>query len=329
MTEPEGSHRGPARRDDALARLPSGGLLRDGAAVDDRYLPRYRRIERALRERIAALRPGDSLPSDAMLSAEFGVSRMTARHAMQRLADEGLIRREPGRGSFVAEPPAHRRADSLLSFSKEMRRQGRLPSSRLVIRELRPPSPEEAALLRVDPGQAVVHLCRIRLADGEAIALETAILSPRCAEIVMAADLERGSLHEALGAAGLVPTRGHATLTAAAATRRDARLLGIRVGYPLLVERRLILDQAGAPLELTESRYPADRYALEVDFEVEGADVALPPPGRRPGPPEAAARRHPVPRTTGSPLADPSLPASPSRRTTPLAARQSGKGAEG
>ena len=108
------------------------------------YAPRYREIEAALRERIARLRPGQRLPSDADLCAEFGVSRMTARHAMSQLADEGLVRRDPGRGTFVAEPPTHRRANFLMTFSHEMRRQGRVPSSRIVERAcVRPPTASE------------------------------------------------------------------------------------------------------------------------------------------------------------------------------------------
>src|SRR6188472_1573851 len=86
-------------------------------------------------------RDGDALPSDAELCTEFGVSRMTARNAMQRLADEGLVMRVPGRGSFVAEPPTHRRADRLLTFSREMERRGRRPRSRVLNREIRPSTP--------------------------------------------------------------------------------------------------------------------------------------------------------------------------------------------
>ena len=102
-----------------------------------------------------------------------------------------------------------------------------------------------------------------------ALAVETAVLPGRCAHLVMAADLERGSLHEALVAGGFVPSRGHAVIIAEAATAADGQALHVTPGDPLLVERRVILDQHGAPLEATESRYPADRYALEVGFSVE------------------------------------------------------------
>jgi GntR family transcriptional regulator len=239
--------------------------------ITDLYLPRYREIEQSLRERIAGLQPGDPLPSDAALCWEFGVSRMTARNAVQRLAEEGLVSREPGRGTFVAVPPSHRRANSLMSFSDEMRRQGRRPHSRLLRRELRPAHPDEARDLRLRDGEPVVALVRIRMADDEAIALESVRLHGRCAAAVMHADLEGGSLHEALRAAGHVPARGRATITAATAGEEDARLLGVPRGSPLLAERRVIVDQRGRPLESTESRYPADRYALDVDFEVEAA----------------------------------------------------------
>ena len=228
------------------------------------YRPQYRRIEPTLRERIAGLRPGQRLPSDAELQAEFAVSRMTARNAMQRLADEGLVAREPGRGSFVAEPSAHRRSDRLMTFTREMRRRGLTPSSRLLARGTRPATALEAAALGLLAGATVVHLRRLRCAS---------VLTSACADAVMEADLEHGSLHETLSRAGFRLRRGTGTIGAAAASGEDARLLIVAVGSSLLVEQRVIADSQGRRIEATESRYPADRYALHVRFDVEEVDA--------------------------------------------------------
>jgi len=246
------------------------------------WLPHYRQIELALRDRLAAMRPGERLPSDEELCREFGVSRMTARNAMQRLADDGLVRRVPGRGTFAVSPPAHRYADRLMAFSHEMQRNGRTPSSRLLAREIRPATAAQARSLGLQPTEPIVLLRRLRLADDQPIAIETAILVHGTAGVVMAADLEHGSLHEALGRAGLILRSGQATITAEAATTDDVRLLGIDAGSPLLVERRVISDPHGRPLEATESRYPGGRYALSVRFDVTGPGASRLPPD--PGP---------------------------------------------
>jgi GntR family transcriptional regulator len=230
------------------------------------FVPRYYEIEQALRTRIAALEPHAALPSDSQLCAEFGVSRMTARGAVQRLVQEGLVYRVPGRGTFVAEAGAHRSAARILSFSDEMRRRGRVPSSRIVENRTRAATDEERERLGADE---VVVLRRVRVADDEPIALETAIFAAARVGGLLGGDLERASLFETLARAGVVPTAGRAAISAEAATAEDARLLDVRRGDPLLVERRLIRDQAGDPLEWTESRYVGSRYGLDVAFDVE------------------------------------------------------------
>ncbi|HTS15216.1 MAG TPA: GntR family transcriptional regulator [Candidatus Sulfotelmatobacter sp.] len=240
------------------------------------WTPRYRTIELALRARLPSMRPGDRLPSDTDLCREFGVSRMTARNAMQRLAEDGLVERIPGLGSFVTEAPSHRYADRLMAFTHEMRRLGRVPSSRLLTREIRSATDREASDLQIRPADPVVLVRRLRRVDGMPIAIETAVLARRTADVVMAADLEGGSLHEALARAGLHLRRGRATISAEAATTDDARLLEVGVGDALLVERRVIDDTHGRPVEATESRYPGGRYALDVRFEVDDGRAVVP-----------------------------------------------------
>lgn len=232
------------------------------------FTPRYFAIEQSLRDLIARSEPGDGLPSESDLCEQFDVSRMTARHAMQRLVQEGLIYRVPGRGSFVANPAVHRQATKLISFTEEMQRRGRVPSSTIVAFAARPPVAEERASLKLTDGTDIVEVHRTRLADGVALAHERAILSPACRG-VLEADIATTSLHQLLRELGFRPTRGRATLGAEPATEEDADLLGVQPGSPVLVERRLIFDQRDEPLEYTASRYAADRYRLEVAFDVE------------------------------------------------------------
>jgi GntR family transcriptional regulator len=179
---------------------------------------------------------------------------------------EGLVYREPGRGTFVAPASANRTASHILSFSDEMRRRGAVPSSRVIERTRRRATPDEARKLATDQ---VFVLRRVREADGEPVALETAVFPAELVGDLLDGDVEVASVFATLAGAGLVPTAGRAAISSEAASAEDAKLLGVKRGEPLLVERRLIHSDKGAPLELTESRYVGTRYGLDVDFDVE------------------------------------------------------------
>jgi GntR family transcriptional regulator len=226
---------------------------------------RYQEIERWLRRRVLRSSLGDPLPSEKELAAQFGVSRMTARQAVQNLAAEGLVQRRRGAGTFVAPRPIHRHEGSLMSFTEDMRRRGLKASSRLLEAGLRPATTADLEALRLPDGARVVAISRLRLADGVPLAIEHAALPADCAG-VLADDLETGSLHESLVAAGRKPALSRSWIRARIASAAEARLLEIPPRSALLVERRIIDDSQGRPLEHTETAYNAANYAIDAVF---------------------------------------------------------------
>jgi GntR family transcriptional regulator len=230
--------------------------------VSESIVPRYRQIADHLRALVESGRPGDRLPSDAELCAAFGVSRMTARQAVDQLLAEHLVVRHRGQGTFVAERPVARLLGSPLSFTASMRWRGRTASSRLLAAGLVAPEPADAAALRLAEDADVVLVERLRLADGVPMAIERAALIPELAPI-LERDLATGSLHMAMEQLGHRPTTSHAQVTARLADPREARLLGLDDVGVLLCERRVIEDQDGVPVEHTETRYAAERYVFE------------------------------------------------------------------
>lgn len=238
------------------------------APAVSRLTPRYLEIEQQLRSRIAALTPHDALPSDAELCEEFNVSRMTARQAVQRLVQDGLVYRQAGRGTFVAPSVVDRQIANLRGFSAEMKARGLIPTSIVVNATFGVGSTDQTTALRLPPHSRVVTIERVRLADVVPMAYERATLCARCAG-VLDADLVTGSLHAALLAQGVLPNSGESTVTAELANATDIEYLQVRRRSPLLVERRLIRDGNTTPIEWTESRYVPERYSLTAQFTVE------------------------------------------------------------
>jgi GntR family transcriptional regulator len=223
---------------------------------------RYEEIADYLRGVIAEAQPGDRLPSDAELCERFGVSRMTARHAVQVLLNERLLYRERGRGTFASARPIPRLLGSPLSFSESTRQRGKVPSSQIVFAGAARPNEDDIKALAIEADDLVGVLERIRYADGVPMAIERAVITPSCSGVVNAAG--EGSLHAALERLGRIPSRAQADVTARQATKLEHQQLRLAADDVVLCERRIIFDQNGLPLEHTETRYAAERYVFEV-----------------------------------------------------------------
>jgi GntR family transcriptional regulator len=231
--------------------------------LTDNNQARYEQIAAYLRDLLATASPGDRLPSDAELCERFGVSRMTARQAVQTLAAEHLVVRRRGAGTFVAPRRVPRLLGSPLSFTESMRRRGMVASSRLLQRGSVKPTLRESLALGLAPGEDAYLLERLRMADDVPMAIERAVMPVGLVE-GLGSDIETGSLHLAFERSGHIPTKAMAEVGARRATKRERDLLALTyTGGILLTETRVIWDQDNQPLERTITAYAADRYSFE------------------------------------------------------------------
>jgi len=238
-------------------------------------LPLHVQVTQALRDQIVrgAWKPGDRVPGDLELCSELGISRTTIRQALAEMAHEGWVVRERGRGTFVAPPKLTESAVERLSgFFEDMVALGYPPVSQVLHQEDRPADEQIAARLNVRPGTRIVEIERLRFVEDEPVVLTTTYLPQALAPGLATADLTRRSLYEYLETeCGLTLARGQRTIEAVAADARQARLLHIRKGAPLVYLQSVSYLADGRPIEYYRALHRGDRSRFEVEL-VRGRD---------------------------------------------------------
>jgi len=210
------------------------------------------------------LKPQQTLPPERDLAADFAVSRITVRKALDALVGEGLLTRRQGAGTFVAGR-VEKQFSKLSSFSEDMAARGRSVRSEWILRGQGAVSPDESLMLGLSPGSAVFRFNRIRYADDLPMALEYSAIPGFGLSGIDAVDT---SLYAALEAAGNRPVRALQRLRAVLFTAEQAALLGIEAGAPgLFIERRGFLDD-GRAIEATHSWYRGDAYDFVAELNI-------------------------------------------------------------
>ena len=254
--------------DDQLIRTnsPAGGPADVGVPEPQPAEPKYAAVAAALAERIrTGLAVHDALPTERQLQAEFGVSRDTVRRALARLAAAGRVYNVQGSGTYVADPSLIRKTLRLTGFSADMRERGMVPSSRPLDCRTEPCPAEPARALGIEAGNDVVLLRRLRLADGEPLALETARLLPDA--FGGTAPDPDGSLDAQLAATGHRIVRAVQSIRAVNLDPAQAHLLDQPVGAAALRVVRTGFTARGRAVEHTETLYRGDRYDYETTVE--------------------------------------------------------------
>ncbi len=236
-----------------------------GAQFVSKEIPLYYQLASLLREKIIAGRyaAGDRIPTEAVLVEEYGLSRITVRQALRSLQEEGLIRREPGRGTFVTDqqPVAGRLAldsgiDDLISM-------GFATSVILLDISDITATPEDVARLKVEPGAPLTQVSRVRYYHKEPYSFIINHLPAETGGRLNAKYLRRGSmlrfLEEQLG----IPLRdAEQSVRATLADAKLAHWLQTRIGAPLLFVDRVVRTDEERPVMRTLTYYRSDIYSF-------------------------------------------------------------------
>jgi GntR family transcriptional regulator len=239
--------------------------LAENTAPAENTTPAYRQIQNAILQRIESgeLRSGDAVASERELARIYGVSLMTARHALAVLEREGMVERRRGAGTFVAPPRVH--FNKLMSYTEQMTGRSLPVRTRMLSMTTVSDAPEVVAKLLLPSGTRLLRIERLRRADDEPFAIETCFLSAAEFSSLTRERLERGSLFTILETEyGLKISYADEEVDATPADLQVARRLDVPHGFPLLRLRQVIHSRSGKPFLYVLGLYRADRHTLHI-----------------------------------------------------------------
>lgn len=236
-------------------------MRQDGVAL-------WRQIVGRLTKDIASggYKPGGQLPTEAALSARFGVNRHTVRRALEELSRDGLVRVEQGRGTFVAEDVLDYTVEARTRFSEWIRKHNMEPSGQ--VRQLRevPADHRVAAGLGVRVGSRVILLERLGFADDKPVSLASHYFPATRLKGMLEALRASPSVTDALRSVGVEDyLRQQTRVTARMPTPTEAELLRMPRSRPVLVTENINVDRLGAIVEFALGCYPTPR--VQIVFE--------------------------------------------------------------
>lgn len=235
------------------------------------HVPRYRQIINYYADRIDSgkLVEGEQMPTEGEICALFNVSRITVRQALDELSRTGRIAKIQGRGSFVAARKTDLQLNHLLGFSEEMRQQGFVPSTRIVEKAVLRPNEQVASGLNISSAQQVLYILRVRCANDVPTAVEAVHIPFHRFPTLEQHDLTSSLYSLLYENFGLQAGSATQSIQAGKAKRRDAELLDMRPGDPVLNITRISYDMDGQPFEYVVSVYRGDRYIFNVTLNRE------------------------------------------------------------
>jgi len=231
--------------------------------------PLYIQIAEGLLDQIESgeLPPGERLPSEREWSEQLGVNRMTLRRALHLLEMQGLLVRRQGNGTYIADPKIERQAGKLVLFARGMERRGFVPGARVLTLEKRPATAVEAQQLRIAVAAPVYFVFRVRLVNQEPVMLERFTVPARRFPGFEQYDFSVRLVSDVMEQEyGIAEVRARQSLEPVVATEYEAELLDIKPGAPLMLERRLGIDENDLAVEYGRDLYRGDRFRFVTEL---------------------------------------------------------------
>ena len=237
----------------------------------DSPLPYYLQLKNALIEQIEAghWQSGDQLPGEPELCRHFEVSRTVVRQALIEMTYEGMVLRQKGRGTFVAEPKISSTSlvHSLVGFHQDMTERGLKMADKILEQSILPASQKVAANLQLEDLSPVIKINRLRYVEDEPVVLVASFLPYEPCRKLVSADLTEESLYAYLEKEyDLRIDRGRRLIDAVGANEQQSNHLEIEIGSPLIrIESISYLDD-GTPIEYFHALFRGDRSRFEVEI---------------------------------------------------------------
>ena len=220
-------------------------------------------VEQRIKELIASGQLGEDgrLPTERDLAEQFGVSRTTVRQVLDRLEHEGSVYRRRGRtgGTFVNRPRVDIDFGYLAGIPAYLRAQGFRPGAHVVSARMIPADDTTASALRIPAGTLVYEVVRIRLADEVRISLENARIPASLAPDLLAQPLDDSIYDLLVNRYGVTCVKAVERMVAVLADAEQSRLLGIKIGDPLMAIERVAFDLDDQPVEYSTDLFCGDR----------------------------------------------------------------------
>jgi len=214
-----------------------------------------------LRELIDARAPGDPMPSERLLSEQLGVSRPTLRAAIDDLARNGLLVRHHGRGTFTSPQKISQEVPATAGQPVPPAEGDWL--SKVLEFRTEPAGARLGRRLQVSPRDDLLCVIRLRIVDGEPMALEEIRLPAALVPGITAEEFVSGSLYSRLRERYRVDaTEAVQTTEPTVTDASEARLLGVPPYSPALLFERTTRDDGNRVIEFTRSVYRGDRYRI-------------------------------------------------------------------